>query len=180
MPDRIKEETDNLIILDEDRLGNFIIYLLIAFGIFFIFRNSCNFLLLGSFLALLFVFGGLGKLLNDESISIDKTLQSVVIKKHQDLKYIPFKAIKEIRITPTLSDDDGILVARSWSIFLSTIDGESIKIYNAKRHSDLERIAKRIGEITDKRIPHDYNPITGSWRHDFENIREDIEFVYRS
>jgi len=180
MPDRIKEETDNIVILDEDRIGNFIIYLLVAFGIFFIFRESFNFLLLGLLLALLFVFVGLGKLLNDESISIDKTLQSVVIKNDQDLKYIPFKDIKEIRISPTFTDVDGILVVKSWSIFLSTIDGESIKIYNAKGHSDLERVAKRIGKITGKRIPHDYSPMTGSWRHDFENMREDIESVYRS
>lgn len=178
MPDRIKEETDNIVILDEDRLGNFIIYLLVAFGIFFIFRDSSNFLLLGLLLALLFVFVGLGKLLNDESISIDKTLQSIVIKNNQDLKYIPFKDIKEIRISPAFDVDD-ILVVESWSIFISTIDGESIKIYNAKGHSDLERLAKRIGKITGKRIH--YSPISGSsWRHDFENMREDIEFVYRS
>ncbi len=114
-------------------------------------------------------------------MSVDKTLQNVVIKKHQDLKYIPFKSLKEIRISPAFAyDSEGLLVVKSWSIFLSTIDGESIKIYNAKRHSDLERVAKRIGKITEKRIPHNYDPITGSWRHDLENIREDVEFVCRS
>ncbi len=176
---RIKRETYNLINLDE-RLWTFITYLLVVFGIFYAFRGSLTSLHPDLLLLYLFSFIGLGILLTIESISIDKTLQCVIIKKYYDLKYIPFQEIKEIRIGRNFEiDETGILAFKSWSIFLSSIDGKSIKIYTTGSHSDLEMKIKKISKIIDKKIPM-YNPKTYSWLHDFESIRKDIEFVYRS
>ncbi|VVB97031.1 Uncharacterised protein [uncultured archaeon] len=200
MPHRVKEETDNLVVLDEDPFWNFIIYLLIAFAIFVFFYNYpnifllgfySNFFLLGLLLALLFLSVGLNKLLNGELISFDKTHQSVVIKRNQDLKYIPFQAIKEIRVIPTITNDgEGGFLIISWNIFLNAINGESIKIFNTERYSELERVSKRIGKITKIRIPllspdlyycKLYESYTGTgslWSHDLKNIRKD-EFILR-
>ena len=119
---------------------------------------------LGFILALLFLLVGSIKLLTDKLISVDKTLQKVVIKQFQDLRYIPFDAIKDIRTKPTFTSDDGILMVKSMSLFLSTIDGDSTEIYTTERLSDLKRVAKRIGEITEKRVrvPHDYYSMMSS------------------
>lgn len=86
------------------------------------------------------------------SVIIDRKPQSVIIKKDSPMKYIrsikeiPFSHIKEIEILHWIERYS------QWKIALIAIDGKSDQICEDYRsESEVEKIAEKICEITDKK-----------------------------
>lgn len=180
IPGKVKEETENLIVFADGEIGNVFFGLLIsAVGLFVFYFVYCmsddldedlwilpalvGYIIFG----FLLLYAGLSSLIN-ESVIIDKRLQSVVIKEHFFVKFlkstkrIPFSVIKEIGITCDFacygdhnSQANGL--EDSWEIVLITTHEEPIRIYRSDKeeHSlKLEKIAEKIGKITDKKISY--------------------------
>ena len=193
--DPVEEETDNRIVLANnidcgpaDVLVSLVIILFGSFAVwcgflmwsdFFPFPDPSFFL--GSYLMLFIRFGvligalffggiyiwiGLAMLLIKESVTIDKRLQNVTVKKDSFIKYlrsikeIPFSHIKKIEITynthsdkhdydSSANDSSG-----SWSISLIAIDGDPVEICGRRPKSTVEKIAEKVCRITDANVTH--------------------------
>ncbi len=103
-------------------------------------------------------------LLVEESVVIDRNLQSVVIKGDSFIKYlkstkkIRFSDIKYTEITIDILDG-GVTGHRD--VRLITIHGASVKIYDDDCET-AERLGKKIHEITGKQTSHKKNNRTRS------------------
>ena len=180
-PKKVKEETEDRIVLVDRVRGNISHGLYgIILGSFPLFFGMLLFIpdggLSDRFFGLLFcilggviILMGLYDLTVIKSIIIDKRLQNIIIKKDLFEKYIgsiktiPFPDIKRIEITYCTqsvrhnydSPADHIYHSYddSWVLFLVTVHEDSIQIYdgNRKSKSKVEKIAKKICEITGKK-----------------------------
>ncbi len=150
MPDRIKEETDELIILDENpkkRLPRLLIVLGLFFGLLIYFRdNSFRFLFLfiGFFYFLLWLYD---IFVNYKNVTIDKNSQTVIIKNNlfKSINKIPFEHLKEISIIKNMHFP-------LWKIYLITMHKSIISIYKTKSESKAEILCEKICKMTSKEI----------------------------
>lgn len=182
-PKKVKEETADRIVL-VDRVRENILHGLyeIFLGSFSLLFGMILFIsdggLFDRFFGLLLILGGVITLMGlyhltiKKSVIIDKRRQNIIIKKDLFGKYIgstktiPFPDIKRIEITYCTqsvrhnydSPADHIYHSYddSWVLFLITVHEDSIWIYdgNRKSKSKVEKIAKKICEITGKKATH--------------------------
>jgi hypothetical protein len=183
-PKKVKEETaDRIVLVDSVRrnilhglfeiiLGSFsLLFGMILFisdgGLFDRFFGSL-WLILGGVIILM----GLYHVTIKKSVIIDRRRQNIIIKKYLSGKYIvstktiPFPDIKRIEITYYThsgrhdydSPADHIYHSYDdlWVLFLITVHEDSIQIYDGSRKSKskVEKIAKKICEITGKKATH--------------------------
>jgi len=162
MPDRIKKETDDVIILDK---GKFNVLFSLFLGII-----TLSFIWLASFfnsrpnpqieaftfLVTAGIAGCIMKLLYDlqQDIIISKKSQSVAIRflKSITIKEIPFSDMEEIKIKRHSYNDPE--TSDSWSVNIIDNQLGPTKIYDASNESDAERVAEKISEITNIKITH--------------------------
>ena len=143
MPDRIIKESDDVIILDN--LNGLLVFFLILAFILWISLNEWAFIIfLILFIILAFVI-----FLSYETVTMDKKLQSVVIKNFFNVKNLDFSNIVRIDI-----NDNSDSESSAWSINITTIHGKLIKVYSTGSESDAEKVAKKIAKITNISIPH--------------------------
>ena len=177
-PNIVKEETDDRIVLVDSMLKNILGGpFIIAFGLFFLLfvvNPDCesqgifsrlilmSLLLFGVFV----LFVGLYTLIIRETISFDKRLQTAIIMKEvflthfKFIKKIPFTNLKAVEITRNTSCENCDYASPvndssdSWNVSLITIDYGSVNVYYSDSKSKSERIAEKIGAITDKMTTH--------------------------
>ena len=180
IPDRVKEETEDRIVLvnEEEEItfaGLFItvIGLVFCYAIFIAGVDIKGGLLdrIGSLIlppvvtviGILILCAGL----SSKEVIIDKKFQNVTIKASFTIKNfntienIPFSRIKSIEVLCCTEchiehDSPANDPADSWKIALITIDGGSTPIYCSDEDSTLkiEEIAGKIRKIIDKKVPH--------------------------
>ena len=161
MPNRIKEETKERIILGSRSLK-------FELGCFFIILGTslvCYSLLYNSYYWPSFIASGFCFILgydsfNDESITFDKKEQKVILKNYfmkrlNSVKEIPFSDIRKILIeTHYNKDDETGRVYETWDIQLNTINNYYFLIYSPYYYIDALKVAKKISKIIDKEISH--------------------------
>jgi hypothetical protein len=161
IPGVIKEETEDIIILNEDRISKFFWGLTSVLFSFLLFlaafnQNSLLSQLLVIIVCGLFLFWGLSILLVSISMSIDKKSQSIIFKKtiiHKNyFKEIPFSVIKELLIVRMPVKVHDVEIGTAWRITITTIQGTSVNIYKSDYEHDVDRIAVKISGITGKEI----------------------------
>ncbi len=163
MPNRIRKETDNIIILDTSKFSLFTsgIVTLIFIGLVLYFFNhpfghsnpydSFVFLLSAGLAGL----GILKILLDLQVVIISKKSQSVAIRfLYITIKEIPFSNIENVIYFDRGHGDPES--AGSWVVNLTTTQGDSIEIYHTGNESVAEILAEKIREITDKEISYPY------------------------
>ena len=164
----VNEETDDRIVLVENRVKNVLIALstiefIVGLFVMFIASIISRLWLCAAILLLAVVYGPLSK----ESIIIDKRLKKVIVTKDSFIKYfkstkeVPFSRVKEIEITYCSQvghsfDSQSTGVGNWWLVSLILSDGEPVPIYDGDRHSksEVEKIAGKICEITGKKVTH--------------------------
>lgn len=159
---KIEEETDDRIVLLVDSVKKdvwealfgiagfsllFVIFPAVRYGRFL--RSLC--ILSVVILVLMKLYTAVVK----RSVIIDRKPQSVIIKKDSPMKYLrsikemPFSHIKEIETLHWIGRYS------QWKIALITIGEKSVQIYEDDRsESEVEKIAGKICEITDKKATH--------------------------
>ena len=156
MPSRIREETDDVIILDKSKFSLFtsgiFTLILILWALFLINQPSRSDSL---FIIILIVGSGLGilKILSDlQVIIINKKSQSVAFFRLPYalvfIKEIPFSDIERIQKVTNYNCETSS--GSSWSIDIITNQGDSIEIYNTRIESDAEIVEEKISKITCK------------------------------
>lgn len=185
-PNKVKEETADRIVLVGSMVKNILdASLCIVCALFALFfcicciADACGHDLTMLFLGLLFaicgvlvILEGLRALLITKSVSVEKKLQNIIVKKYLFRKYIvssktiPFPDIKRIEITYYThsvrydhdSPADHIYHSYddSWVLSLITVHEDSIPIYggNRKSKSKVEKMAEKICEMTGKKATY--------------------------
>ena len=180
IPNRVKEESEDRIVLVEDSVPiAFIGLFLSVIGSVFCYATfiggvdiegglleRIGFLILSPVVTVIGIFTIFAGLSSREVI-IDKKFQKVTIKASFPIKNlnkienIPFSCIKSIEVlyctechidhdSPTNTPSD------SWKIAMITVDGGSTPVYCSDEDSTLkiEEIAGKIRRITDKKLPY--------------------------
>ena len=161
--DRIIEETEDIILLGSDRIFNYIMLglLLILFGIQWMGLGIQNlrfvdtilmtiFMMVAGFFILLFI----SELLVNKTVAIDNKSQSITIKKDSKISLfksateIPFSQIDCIEIKKNFVPESGDY----WEFYIIPILGSSIRFYGTNLENEAERLGKKIGEITFRKI----------------------------
>ncbi len=150
MLDRIKEETDELIILDESpkkRLSRLFLILGLFFGLLFYFRERSFYLLFLFIGVFYFILWLLDILVNYKNVTIDKKSQTVIIKNNllKSINRIPFENLKEISIIKNMH-------LPLWKIYLIAMHKNIISIYKTKSELKAEILGEKLCKMTSKGI----------------------------
>ena len=155
MSNRIRKETDDVIILDNLKSPLFLLLILAFFLGNFLDSKGNVISIFFSFIIFAFII-----FLAYETVTIDKKLQSVIIKNFFNIETLYFSVIKEIVISNHNEEDPETGYKYiTWDMWLNTIHGNSTLIYSPHSYfysphcyDDAERAAKKISKITNKEV----------------------------
>ncbi len=151
MPNKIKKETDDIIILIDSQwsLLFFILIILFSIYVYINYPNVRNGALGFGFISFVFL---VYDALNYETVIIDRKSQRVIIKKNflRIVNEIPFSDLNLIYIDH-LTHDDSDAPPHSFIVKLRTLsqfDREPITIFSTSNSSDAERVQRKILYLT--------------------------------